>query len=68
MVTVSAVLCYDIGMDWNGELFSIVLEERKAVSHREWYINGLEQYCSNSIAWAMELLQYCAETSIWRTA
>ena len=29
------------------------------------YFNGLVQACSNSIANAVELLQYCAKPSIW---
>ena len=31
------------------------------------YIDGLVQDCRNSIANALELLQYCAKPSIWST-
>ena len=31
----------------------------------DWYINGLAQDCSNSIANALELLQSCAKPSVW---
>ena len=35
------------------------------VSHRESDIDGLMQGCSISNALAMEILQFCAEPSIW---
>ena len=56
------MVSYQIG--WVQKIFSVL---KFQISKWYWvdYANGLVQDCSNSIALAMELLQFCTKTSMW---